>query len=141
MKIIFDFLKYFYLTVDTSILLKYKDLSKIDTVKGKVSFFGLLFFFLMQRKLGFFITSYYRTVSYNKKIGGKSNSKHLKGLAIDIPLTFNKLKGIKEFADKYNVKISIVREINHYHIEIEDFIPMLYPFYYFIIGVLLLFFF
>lgn len=38
------------------------------------------------------ITSGYRTVKFNKKVGGASNSMHLQGLAVDFKLPMSELK-------------------------------------------------
>lgn len=63
------------------------------------------------------ITSMWRSVANNKRVGGKSNSKHLDGFAIDVKLNSVSEKLVSN--DKYEVII----EKNCVHIQrSEDFI-------------------
>lgn len=68
----------------------------------------------------FIITSGYRTIEQNKKAGGKSNSAHLRGLAVDLVSGDNfkrakMLKGIAPFLDD----IFLEEAKKHFHIDID----------------------
>lgn len=69
----------------------------------------------------FVLTSGYRTPEHNKKVGGKPNSAHIRGLAVDIATTTNKartaiLRGI--LGQTEPVFLEIARK--HYHIDIDS---------------------
>lgn len=72
------------------------------------------------------ITSGYRTPEHNKKVGGKPNSAHIRGLAVDIACTDNKkrsalLRGV--YSQSEPVFLEIARK--HLHIDIDSSIHSL----------------
>ena len=78
------------------------------------------------------ISSWFRTVSYNKSIGGSPTSKHILGLAVDIPYPsdwyslsnaekdtfFNNIRNkVMGLADEYNTHYGLFRYSAHIHID------------------------
>jgi len=65
----------------------------------------------------FSVTSWYRTESRNKAVGGVPNSKHLRGLAVDIvtdnAYDKNRLRDILTSFD-----LEVIVESDHIHVEI-----------------------
>ena len=62
------------------------------------------------------VSSWYRTKTYNKKIGGSSNSLHLDGLAVDFPMEVNVTER-KMMENRWRFiceKHGVVGGINHY---------------------------
>jgi hypothetical protein len=71
-------------------------------------------------QIPFIITSGYRTIEENKKAGGKANSAHLRGLAVDLQCSDNfkrakMLKGIIPFKDEIFLEIAP----RHLHIDLD----------------------
>lgn len=65
------------------------------------------------------INSAYRTISYNKKIGGAKNSYHTKGRAFDIVVKETPLDEVCKFAQSIGVK-GIIRYNTFVHIDSRD---------------------
>ena len=68
------------------------------------------------------ITSAYRCVKHNKEVGGKSNSAHLRGFAVDIKCTddVTRMKLIKilpKYFDRIGVKKSFI------HCDVDKTLP------------------
>ena len=62
------------------------------------------------------IVSAYRTSTYNKKIGGATNSYHVKGQAIDFNITGITPNEIAKFCEKMNLN-GIIQYNNFVHID------------------------
>ena len=56
-----------------------------DTIKIDLDLIPLIQRFRNYVEAGVYFNSAYRTPSYNKKVGGATNSYHVKGQALDIP--------------------------------------------------------
>lgn len=65
------------------------------------------------------INSAYRTISYNKKVGGAANSYHTKGRAFDIVVTGVGLDEICKFAQSIGIK-GIIRYNTFVHLDSRD---------------------
>lgn len=65
------------------------------------------------------INSAYRTPTYNKKVGGASNSYHMKGMAFDIQIKGVPLDDICKFAQSIGV-LGIIRYNSFVHIDSRE---------------------
>lgn len=65
------------------------------------------------------INSAYRTISYNKKIGGAKNSYHTKGMAFDIVVKDIPLDEVCKFAQSIGIK-GIIRYNTFVHVDARE---------------------
>ena len=71
---------------------------------------------LMRKNFEFSVTSWFRSVKRNAKVGGHPNSKHLIGLGADIiPDNFTILSKFRSFAALHD--ISVLDEGDHWHLQ------------------------
>ena len=75
----------------------------------------------LQRRFGFTVTSWFRSIKRNAKVGGKPDSKHLRGLAVDAVLDDMKdAKAKKELTDAaHAMGLGVVDEGDHLHIQVK----------------------
>ena len=71
------------------------------------------------------ITSGYRTEAHNKEVGGKKNSSHLKGLAVDVACTTSRdrFELVRLFLEYGITRIGIADTFIHIDIDDEDKSP------------------
>lgn len=105
---------------------KYFSQKEVDKYKLTPELFAILDEMRENANTPFIITSGLRTVEENQKIGGVSNSAHLKGLAVDL-LCNNNIQRDKMLRGVYLSKIPVFLEIAkaHLHIDIDSSIHSL----------------
>lgn len=105
---------------------KYFSKKEVETFKLDKKLWELLDKMRELAGVPFILTSGLRTEEVNKKVGGKSNSAHLRGLAVDLKCSdnFNRAKmlsAILKFKDEIFVEITD----KHIHIDIDNKIHQL----------------
>jgi uncharacterized protein YcbK (DUF882 family) len=67
------------------------------------------------------ITSGYRTPEYNKKVGGVTNSQHIRGNAADIMVKGMSSQELKKYAEKVGFSfIQTYKDKPHLHVDIRE---------------------
>ena len=107
-----------YLNVFNKVSYKYFSEKEVSTFKLKPELWEILDQAREVAGVPFNITSGFRTPEQNKKVGGKANSSHLKGLGCDLKATDNTnrykiLKGL------FSVKDDLFIEVAKAHIHID----------------------